>query len=303
MSKDAIETLSPLFESTNPDPDALDLAAAAYDDLNETPEAVRLLRMALIANPKELKYYMDFATMALKHSSWDVGLDIVNLGLRQLPNAAPLYIARGVLNIQLSNFDAAQKDFATANRLDPGQTGGSVAEAMADIQQRDPRKALATVEDQLRVHPNDPFLQYLKALALFKGGITPGSAEYGQAVDAARKAAGADLGFTAAHDLLAEMDLDTGKLTEAEEQCRIALRENPSDEKAVFYLIRVMHASGKDPHGELPALTRRMSELLAQKRNNETTENRYKLYEPDATTGTTGKTERDSTRPGSPGAP
>ena len=283
MNKEAIETLEPLLKRANPDPDGLDLAAAANDELNNTAEAVRLLREALIAEPKQLKYYMDFASLALRHSSWDVGLDIVNLGLKQLPNAGPLYVARGILYIQLANFDAARADFERANALDPVQTGGTVAEAMAAIQQRDPARALETINAQLRLHPDDPFLEYLKALAILKNGTTAGSDLFNQGLEAARKAAAAEHGFTSARDLLAEMDIETRQFAEAEEQSRLALKENPSDEKAMYQLIRALRGSGNDPKGELPALTRRISELLAQKRNNETTENKYKLYEPDAT--------------------
>jgi hypothetical protein len=65
--------------------------------------------MALIADPGQLKYYMDFASLALRHSSWDVGLDIVILGLKQLPRAAPLYVARGILCIQMGGFGAARR--------------------------------------------------------------------------------------------------------------------------------------------------------------------------------------------------
>jgi tetratricopeptide (TPR) repeat protein len=284
MNKDAIETLQPLIGSSTPDPDALDLAASAHDELNETAEAVALLRAALIAEPKELKYYMDFASLALRHSSWDVGLDIVNLGLKRLPRAAPLYVARGILNIQLANFDSARADFETANSLDPVQTGGAISEAMAAIQQRDPAGALQMIEAQIRLHPGDPFLEYLKALAIFKNGTVAGSAEFNEGMAAARKAAAAEHGFTSARDLLAEMALEIRHFAEAEEQSRLALKENPSDEKAVYNLIRALHGSGNDPHGELPELTRRLSDLLAKRRNNETAENRYKLYEPDAAT-------------------
>jgi len=70
----------------------------------------------------------------------------------------------------------------------------------------------------------------------------------------------------------------------APDRRRLALNENSSDEKAVYHLIRALRGSGNDPHGELPALTHRLSQLLAGKRNDETTENKHRLYEPDAPT-------------------
>lgn len=62
-NEEAIATFKPLLEGSQPDPDVLDEAAAAYEETGNTPESVRLLRMALIASPKELRYYMDFAAL------------------------------------------------------------------------------------------------------------------------------------------------------------------------------------------------------------------------------------------------
>lgn len=285
LDRDAIATLKPLLETTDPDPDALDLAAEAHEDLGETPEAVRLLRAALIAEPKELQYYMDFSELALKHSSWQVGLDVVDLGVKELPFAAPLYVARGIFHVQLDDFAAARQDFETANHLDPRNTGATIAEGMAEIQHHDPKAALTTIESELRSHPDDAFLEYLKALAITKNGAVPGSPEFAQAMEAARKSVAAKDAFVVARDLMAEMDLEAGAWADAEKQSRLALEQNPGDEKAIYHLIQALKRSGKDPRGELPGLTGKLDALLASERTSETAENKYKLYEPAPASG------------------
>ena len=280
QSAEAIATLRPMVETQNPDPDALDLAAVAHDEVDPSPEtAVLLLRTAIVANPKALKYYMDFAAIALKHSSWQVGIDIVNLGLQELPHAAPLYVARGILYVQQAKFAVAEADFERASQLDPAQAGATVAAALAQIEERDPARALATLDAELSSHPDHAFLLYIKALALLKNGAVPGSAGFDQALEAARKAANAAQPVGAARDLVAEMCLNEGQWAEAEQQSRRALAENPEDEKALFHLIQALRRSG-DPHNELPALSKRIDLLLRQQRDTETTEARYGLYEP-----------------------
>jgi tetratricopeptide (TPR) repeat protein len=279
--KEAIETFRPLLEESRPDPDVLDEAARAYEETGDTPEAVRLLRMALVANPKELKYYMDFTALALKHSSWDVGLDIVNIGLQQLPDAALLYVARGILNVQLLQFDHAQADFEIADRLDPKQTSGAIGAGMAQMQQHNPQQAQATVEAQLKTHPQDSFLLFIKASALLQNGPAPGSQQFTEAMDAALKSIAAKPSFILARDLLAGMYLESGDYAKAEEQCRLALHQNPSDEKAIFHLIQALRKPGRDPHNELPDWAKRMAELLAESRKTEGVENKYQLYEPE----------------------
>jgi len=282
QDKEAIDTLQPLIQAAHPDPEALDEAAAAYEDSSNTPEAVRLLRMALIAGPKRLSFYTDFAALALKHSSWEVGLDVINVGLRQLPDAAPLYVARGILHVQLSQFSEAQADFENANRLDPTQTSGAIGAGMAQMQQHNSEEALATVEAQLKTHPDDSFLLFIRASALLQSGPEPGSARFAQARDAALKSIAARPGFILPRDLLAGIYLESGDYASAEEQCLAALALNPSDEKAIYHLIQALRKPGKDVHNEIPELTKRLALMLAETRKNEGAANRYRLYEPRA---------------------
>ncbi len=116
LNKEAIATLQPLIEDKDPDPDALDLASSAYEDSEDTPHAVSLLRQAIVSNPKNAKYYLDFAALSFKHSSFQVGIDMIDIGIKELPSVAALYVARGVLYIQLEQFEKGEADFATANR-------------------------------------------------------------------------------------------------------------------------------------------------------------------------------------------
>jgi len=53
----------------------------------DTPRAVSLLRQAIIASPKNPKYYVDFATLSYNHDSYQVGIDMIDAGLTQLPKS------------------------------------------------------------------------------------------------------------------------------------------------------------------------------------------------------------------------
>src|SRR6185437_6540475 len=143
--KDAVETLQPLLSVTPVDPDVLDLASSAYEESGDTPKAVSLLRQAIVLDPKKLRYYIDFAALSFTHQSFQVGIDMIDVGLKANPNAAQLFVARGVLLIQAGQYDKAEADFARANELDPKQTSGSVAQGLAQMQQSNLGQALATV--------------------------------------------------------------------------------------------------------------------------------------------------------------
>jgi tetratricopeptide (TPR) repeat protein len=279
QGKDAVETLQPLLETKEPDPDVLDLASSAYEDQGDTPKAVALLRQAIVGDPKKIKYYLDFAALSFNHQSFQVGIDMVNVGLNQAPKAASLYVARGILYIQLARYDKGEEDFQTAMRLDPSQASGAVAQGMAQVQQSNLDQALATVKSQLQMHPKDAFLYYMKAQILVQKGATAGSPEFKEAISAASRSTQLNPDFVLSRDVLGGLYLKSGQPTLAIEQSRAALRGNPSDQEAIYHLIQALRQSGKGSKTEMADLVKRLADLRRESREQEASANKYKLYE------------------------
>lgn len=278
-AKGAVEILQPLLEQKEPDPDVLALASSAYEQQGNTPKAVELLRQAIVMNPKNVKYYLNFATLSFNHQSFKVGIDMVNVGLKQLPKAASLYVARGVLYVQLAQYSEGEADFQTAMRLDPSQASSAVAQGMAQIQSSNLDEALNTVNAQLKLHPKEAFLYYLKAQILVRKGTPVGSADFKEAVADAKKATELDPTSVLPRDVLSNLYLSSGQLDLAIEQCRLALKGNPSDQEALYHLIQALRQSGKGSKTEMTALVKKLAELRNQSRQQETTTNKYQLYE------------------------
>jgi tetratricopeptide (TPR) repeat protein len=276
-AKDAIATLQPLLQDNATAPSVLDLAASAYEADGNTPEAVRLLRQAIVANPHDVNLYLDFANVSLDHQSFQVGVDMINAGLRAEPNAAALYVARGVLYVQLAQYDNAEADFEKANALDPRQSMGSAAEGLAAVQKNDPDRALAAVRSKLAKKPNDPFLLYLQADVLTQSGPDPGSAGFREAMESAKKAISLRPSLAPAHDVLAKLYLQAGNSTAAIEQSRKALDSDPKDQTALYHLIQAMRKSGRT--NDIPDLLKRLADLRMEGTKEEATHNRYKLVE------------------------
>jgi len=276
-AKDAIATLQPLLQENATDASVLDLAASAYEADGNTPEAVRLLREAIVANPHDVNLYLDFANVSLDHQSFQVGVDMINAGLGAEPKAAALYVARGVLYVQLAQYDKAEADFEQADALDPRQSMGSAAEGLAAVQNNDPDRALATVQSKLAKKPNDPFLLYLQADILTQRGPDPGSAEFREAMESAKKAIAIRPSLASAHDVLAKLYLQAGNNAAAIEQSRKALDSDPKDQTAIYHLIQALRKSGRT--NDIPELLKRLADLRMEGTKEEATHNRYKLVE------------------------
>ena len=281
QGKQSVETLQPLIETGTPDGDVLDLASAAYENTGDTPRAVSLLRQAILANPLKEKYYVDFATLSYNHDSFQVGIDVIDAGIHQLPKAAGLYVARGILYIQLGQYEKGQADFEAARKLDPNQASASVAQGLAQMQASKLDQALKTVEAQLAQHPTDAFLHYLKAEIISRNGAQAGTESFRAAVASASRAVQLKPDFTLARNVLGNLYLKSGQVDKAIEQSRETIRYDPSDEVALYHLLQGLRRT-KDPKGELPALTKRLAAAREQSKQKEASESRYRLYELDA---------------------
>jgi tetratricopeptide (TPR) repeat protein len=277
--QEAIDTLSPLLEVANPDADVLDLASAAYENAKDTERAVNALQRAILLDPRNVNFYLDFASISSAHQSFQVGIDVVNDGIGLLPKAAPLYFARGVLYTELAQYDKAESDFQTAYELDPSQSLTAAAQGLAAVQANDLDRALASVRAKLEHKPNDPILLYLQADILIQKGADPGTPEFQLAMRSAKRAVLLRPELAPARSVLAKLYLRTGDYSQAAEQSRRAMSLDPKDQAAVYHLIQALRKT--DRKDEIPDLLKRLALLRKQATKEEREHYRYKLVEED----------------------
>lgn len=282
--QDAIATLTGPNGKLPDNAKALDLLADAYEETMDTPHAVAVLREAIIKEPDVAKYYIDFANMCLTHASFQVGVDMLNAGLARLPHSGALYLTRGILYVQMGQYDKSEQDFASAAKFDPNLAYGESAAGLAELQQNNLSKAEATVRERLHKDPNDAFSYYLLAETLLRKGAPPGSADFTEALHAAERAVQLDGRFALGRDVLGRLYLQQGKLEEAIQQSRLAFQDDPTDQTALYHLIMALRKGGKP--GEIPPLAKKLAELRQQAERKEATEHKYSLVEVSPAQGT-----------------
>lgn len=274
--QEAIQALKPLAES-HPNPDALDLLGEAYEKNHQTQLGVAALRHAILLSPRDVRSYLDMALISLDHGSFQVGIDFLNAGLREIPNSAALHTARGILYVQLGQYDKAETDFDQAARLNPHQNYSHVALGISLLQSNQINQSLASVKDRLAKTPNDPVLNYLLAEILLRQGVRSGTPGFAQAMAAARKAVALDPTLVFARDDLAQLDLNAGQIKPAIEQSQRALKVDPTDQTAVYHLVVAYRRSGQTQ--EAVALTKKLAQMAVQSQREQQTESRYRLVE------------------------
>ena len=259
QNQNAMKTLEPLIGSNSSDEKALSLASAIAEGEDNTPEAIRLLRQAIVANPKNEDLYLQFAMLSFTHNSMNVGIELLNIGLAQIPDAASLYFARGVLLIQTSNYEKGLADLETANKLDPTLSLASSAEGLLNSQRHNLSQAITKFRKAIQVDPKDAYSHYLLAEALLSKNRDVGSKYYIEGMNAAKKAVELDPGLVEARDLLATIDLEHGDIQNAILQSRAALLLNADDEAAVYHLILALRKT--DNKSDIPELVKRLGVL------------------------------------------
>jgi tetratricopeptide (TPR) repeat protein len=275
--QDALATLKPLLDVGDPSADTLQLASAAYEDSGDTPKAVETLRQAILREPRNVSLYLDFANISFAHESFQVGIDVISEGLTLQPKSADLYVARGVLYVQLAQYDQAEADFERAQELDPTHSLGAAAQGLAALQENDLDHALATVQSKLKQNPNDSMLLYLQADVLSQKGADSGTPEFRLALRSAERAIKLRPTLAAAREVLAKLYMQTGQYQEAADQCRKALVSDPKDQTALYRLIQALRKMGNKE--EIPALLKRLASLREEAAKEERERYRYKLIE------------------------
>lgn len=274
---DALNTLAPLLQAKDPDADALELASRAHEGMKDTSEAVSLLRQAILLEPQNLNLYLDFANLSYAHDSFRVGIDVITDGLALQPNAAPLYFSRGVLYVQLAQYDKAEADFEKAYELDPNQSLSSAAQGLAAAQENNFDRALAKVQAALARKPDDAFMLYLQADILAAKTSNPADNDFQLAVRSARRAISLQPTLGPAWSVLGKLDLEAGRYKQAAEECRTALHDNPTDQAAVYHLIQALRKT--DNMDGVPELLKRLALLRQQSAKDQSDRYRYQLVE------------------------
>jgi tetratricopeptide (TPR) repeat protein len=280
----ALKVLDPLLATDSTDPDLLSLASEAHEAMGDTPQAVTLLRQAIVLKPENPSFYTAFAALCLSHSSFQVGIDMINAGIERISTDPSLYISRGLLYAQLSEYDKAEADFNTAERLDSSQSLSSYALDLAEMQRNHGADTLPKVRAQLQIHPDSPWLHYTLARLLSNESSTAASKASEEAIHSAEQAVRLKPDLLEARDLLAVLYTRSSQYASAVEQCRLVLQANPSDEGTIYHLIIALRHSGQGEHNdEIQQLVKRLSALQQASLQRETERNRYKLVEPGTT--------------------
>ncbi|MBM3728575.1 MAG: tetratricopeptide repeat protein [Acidobacteria bacterium] len=242
-AEEAAVTIGPLAAAG--DAEASNVLAAAQESTGKVEEAIGSLRRAVQLAPGDERNYLDLALLCQRHDAVPLGIQILDAGIKRLPQSARLHATRGVLQAQLGKLPEAEADFDRAGRLEPDQTYAAAGLSILFRQAGRTGEATGLLRQRLARSPNDATLQYLLADSLLRDGATAGDAALRQARQLLVRSLRSRPGFARAHVALARVCLLQNDAAGAVPALQTALGLDPQSRAALSHLVTALRKLGR----------------------------------------------------------
>jgi tetratricopeptide (TPR) repeat protein len=257
----AIRVGQELFDRGSKPAELYSLVARAYLKAGRVKEAYDSLRTAIQTAPASEDHYVDLASICLDHQNFDLGLEIIDIGLRQRPDSSLLHLQRGALMAMRAELGTAETEFEAARRLAPDQSAPYAGLAMIWMQtgQADKAVDILRTETQRR---SDHVLPYIFAVALMRAGVDPAGPDAIEAVDALHASIRVNPRFAPSHSELGRLLLKRDDLDGAIRELENATALDGGNTVAMYNLAQAYRKKGDRARaGDLLA---RLTRLNAQ---------------------------------------
>jgi tetratricopeptide (TPR) repeat protein len=265
--KEAIQVLSDLRGGGHDSADLENLLAQAYIGNEQPQEALASVRKAAAVSPQNEKLYTFVADACKDRNDYALGLKVVDIGLRNLPQSARLHYERAMFLTQLDELDQAKPDFELAGKLAPGSEIGYLASAHQELLEGNISEAIRTAREGVKRGDENHALLTVLGEALLRSGASPGQPEFAEAQWALEKAATQLPNDPSAQIALGSLSLMAGRLEDAIAHLEKARRLDPSQPSVYANLAKAYQRHGdlqqaKDALRALEKLNREQAERI-----------------------------------------
>jgi tetratricopeptide (TPR) repeat protein len=265
---EAINILRPLADRPVPESDVLGLLAEAYESAQQTQEAIDVLSRAAGLYPRDPQHYQFLAALCVKHDAYDLAGEVLDVGIRKLPDSASLRTMRGLLFMLTGQTERAELSFDEATRLAPYESLGRLGMGIALFSSGQVADSVGVLREQLARDPTDPRANYFLARVLLHQSYEPGTPEFEEARAALAKALAAMPDFTEARFLEAKMYLKLHRDADAIADLERTVDLDPTFGSAIYQLSRAYARTGRKK--EAAKLATQIHELLVAERTHQT---------------------------------
>jgi tetratricopeptide (TPR) repeat protein len=262
----AIRVAQRLIDSGLKPAELYNLVARAHLKAGRVKASYDALRAAIEIAPAVEENYIDLAAICLDHQNFDLGLEIIDIGLGQRPNSALLHLQRGVMVAMRAELGQAETEFDTARRLAPEMPAPYAGLAMIWMQTGQTAKAVEILRGEAQ-RRRDHVVPYMFAVALMRSGLDPAGPESKEAVDALHASITANARFAPARSELGRLLLKRDDVDGAVRELEQAIALDPGNTAALYNLAQAYRKKGDRTRAA--DLLARVSTLNARERGDD----------------------------------
>ncbi len=239
------------------------LLAQAYVNNGQQDEAWKAFEHAAVLAPKDEKLYVFVSDACLDRRAYELGVRVVDAGLKELPDSARLLFQRGLLRSKLDQLDLANRDFERTRQIAPDSDIGYIAAAQEALLSGDIESAIRISREALRRGHSHYMLLTMLGESLLRAGATPASAaEFGEAQSALERAVAERPDYSSAQIALGKIYLLQRRFSECITHLELARQLDPENPAAYAPLAAAYQRSGNGEKARLVLAT--LAELNRQ---------------------------------------
>jgi len=240
------------------------LLTQAYLGTSQTQLALAAFNEAATLTPTDEKLYAFIADACTDHHDYALGLNITDLGLKNLPNSARLHYERALFLAQLDRLTEARPEFRRAAELAPGTYIANLALVQLDLYDDRFPDAIKLLHEAIAAGHRDFQTLSLLGSVLMSAGAQPGHPEFLEAQSALEDSAQANPNYSATQLALGKLYLMEDRFQAAADHLEIALRLEPDNPSIYTSLAHAYRRLGdREKAAQMQAA---LAHLLAEKK-------------------------------------
>jgi tetratricopeptide (TPR) repeat protein len=190
-------------------------------------EAFAAFERASALAPKNEKLYLYIVESCMAHGYLDLGLRIVEMGLKHLPRSASLVFEHGILLARLDFIEEAMQELQKVSELAPGSDVAYISASQKSIFESDADEAVRIAAEGIRKGKQHFMLLALYGEAVILSGVETDSPEFSEARAALEQSIALSPTYVSARMTLGKVYLMEGRMDEAIEQLNVARELDP----------------------------------------------------------------------------
>ncbi|MBZ5499440.1 MAG: tetratricopeptide repeat protein [Acidobacteriia bacterium] len=246
----AIALLNELRQNGGSNANVENLLAQSLIGNRQPEEAFAAFQRAARLAPDNEKFYLYIIESCMNGGYYDMGLKVVEAGLKRLPRSASLVFEHGILLARLDFIDEAMKELQKVSQLAPGSDVAYIAAAQKCIFESNVEEAVRIAREGIGKGKQHFMLLALYGEAVILSGIEVRSPEFADARSALEQSVALSPTYVSARMSLGKLYLMEGRIDDAIVHLNVARELDPKNSAVYSNLAAAYRRRGDTARAE-----------------------------------------------------